>query len=231
MPALPQALPSDKAALEKVAFTPKYLKEHPEELEALLKQLLASGNEQGLKLLLPIYREVPTADPSVFDWGNAIIAMRENKYAEAVDLYRKLNSQIPDSKTLRFQMALALLANGELIAAKDQFEKLRSGDASKSDTAILDKYISMINSQDTWDIGGGITYAYSDNINNAPPKGTKLLLANGATVSSNTDPKKARGLSYNFYADKTWSIDLAKFASLHINLDGTQYFDQKAIAI
>lgn len=224
---LPKTLPSVETKENDVVYTPQYLVEHPEEFEKLLRALLINGEASGLKLLLPIYHQVPNADPAVFDWGNAIIAMQERDFKKAVELYRTINSKIPDNTALRFQMALALYANGELIAAKDQLNKLRSSATSEKDAAVVDRYIAMIDSRDQWDFNGGITYAYSNNINNAPPVGTKLLLPNDAVVTSTTKPKKARGFSYNFSADKTWSLSAIRFAALHFDVNGTQYFDEK----
>ena len=42
--------------------------------------------------------------------------MNDGRTAEAVTLYRKLIANLPDNRILRFQTALALYRNNELIA-------------------------------------------------------------------------------------------------------------------
>ena len=122
-----------------------YLKQNPEEFEELLSLLLVQGNAETLKELLPIYQQVPNYDPSVIDWGNAIIATQNGDFDKAVALYRTLNSQLPNVAILRFQMAMALFYNQQFEAAKLEFEKLRSGTESEEDIAVINKYLEAIN--------------------------------------------------------------------------------------
>ena len=71
---LSTTLPSDSAGPtmskeESIA----YLRENPEEFEALLGQLLKQANAASLEELLPYYQQVPNYDPSIIDWGTANI--------------------------------------------------------------------------------------------------------------------------------------------------------------
>ena len=82
-------LPSDAASSnEDIVYTPEYLMEHTEELEKLLVELIRRNETAGLKLLLPIYAKVPNRDDSLIDWGNAIIAVEENRPGDAVKIGR-----------------------------------------------------------------------------------------------------------------------------------------------
>ena len=64
--------------------TIEYLKQNPDEFEVLLSQMLTQGNAAGLAELLPYYQQIEGYDPSVVDWGNAIIAGKKGNLDELV---------------------------------------------------------------------------------------------------------------------------------------------------
>ncbi|MDO5090453.1 MAG: porin family protein [Cardiobacteriaceae bacterium] len=220
------SLPSEAAPEEeKITFTAEYLQQHPQELESLLQELIRQNNTEGLKLLLPIYATVPNRDPSLIDWGNALIALEEGNTKEAVSIYRKMIAALPEHKLLRFQLAVALYRNGELTAARDQFEKLRSiENLSQADIALMDKYIASIDQRNAWSFRGSLSYLDNQNINNAPPAGTTLKIGN-STLSSREGPKSGRGFSYSFGGDKKWSFNSNNYASFDFNISGEHYFN------
>lgn len=229
-PAAPTTLPSDaQAAKEDVVYTPEELVNNPEQLEKLLVEAIRLNEVEGLKVLLPLYAKVDASrrDDSLIDWGNAIIAMNEGRTAEAVTLYRKLIANLPDNRMLRFQTALALYRNNELLAAKEQLQKLRSGDVSEADRKTLDEFIAAIDRRDSWSFSGSLSYIHDNNVNNVAPKGTRFRLSNGRSLESNRDQEKANGISYNLDADKKWSITDNYYASLHGSLSGSYYFHKR----
>lgn len=203
-----------------------YLQQNPEEFEQLLSLLLIQGNAESLKELLPIYQQVPNHDPSVIDWGNAIIAAQNGNFDKAVTLYRTLNSQLPNVDILRFQMAMALFYNQQFEAAESEFEKLRSGTESEEDIAVINKYLEAINDQENWDIYASVSYLNDSNITNSPEEGTQLN--NGTSKLTYTSPReKGKGLNYYLKADKKWRRDNKFFTTLHLNSFGKYYWDNK----
>ena len=221
-------LPSDAASSkEDIVYTPEYLMEHPDELEKLLVELIRRNETDGLKLLLPIYAKVPNRDDSLIDWGNAIIAMNENRTDDAVRLYRKLVAALPDNRMLRFQTALALYRNNEMIAAKEQLQKLRSSDVSEADRKALDEYIAAIDRRDQWSFNGSLSYVHDNNVNGVAKKGTRLELGNGRTFTASREQEKANGVSYSIGADKKWSLSDNLYSSLHGDISGVYYYNNK----
>lgn len=203
-----------------------YLKQNPEEFEELLSLLLVQGNAETLKELLPIYQQVPNYDPSVIDWGNAIIATQNGDFDKAVALYRTLNSQLPNVAILRFQMAMALFYNQQFEAAKLEFEKLRSGTESEEDIAVINKYLEAINDQDSWDVYASVSYLDDSNITNSPEQGTQLDNGN-SQVTYSSPRQEGKGLNYYLSADKKWRKDNKLFTVLHLNSFGKYYWDNK----
>lgn len=203
-----------------------YLKQNPEEFEKLLSLLLVQGNAESLEELLPVYQQVPNYDPSVIDWGQAIIAAQRGDFDTAVALYRTLNSQLPNVDILRFQMAMALFYNQQFEAAKSEFEKLRSGTESEEDIAVINKYLEAINDQDSWDVYASISYLDDSNITNSPEQGIQLNNSN-SNVTYTSPREEGRGLNYYLSADKKWRKDNKFFTALHLNSYGKYYWDNK----
>lgn len=221
-------LPSDSAGPqmskeESIA----YLKENPEEFETLLGQLLKQGNAASLKELLPVYSQLPNYDPSVVDWGNAIIAASKGDLDEAVVMYRKINAQLPDVKILRFQMAMALFYNRQFDAAQSEFERLRSDVTNDADVQAINKYLDAISRQDRWSFGGSVSYLNDGNITNAAEEGTVLRNSDGSVITSGSTRESGTGLDFNAYGDKKWLYDNKLFTAVHLNTYGQYYWDNE----
>lgn len=220
-------LAESAAQAAKVTYSPEYLMENLEELEVLLARLLVLGNSEGLKVLLPLYAQVPIRDPYVIDWGEAIIAMEEGRTEDAVQAYRLLIAALPDNEMLRFQLAIALFRNSELIAAKDQFQKLRASTLGAEELETIEAYITMIDRRDEWELYGSLSYISNDNIGNSVPQGTKITLPNGGVFTANEAIESASGIAYSLGADKTWSLSDNLYGALHLSSSGNFYFDNK----
>lgn len=204
-----------------------YLKEHPEEFEFLLGNLLKQGNAEALEELLPIYQQVPNYDPSVIDWGNAIIAAKKGNLDKAVSMYRKINAQLPNVKILRFQLAMALFYNRQFDAAQSEFEKLRSDAESEADIQVINKYLEAIKSQNSWSFGASVSYMNDKNITNSPEQGTQLVTPSGSTITYTSPREEGQGLNYSVYGDRKWLYDNKMFTALHLNSYGKYYWDNK----
>ncbi len=225
---LPGSLPSEKNDEPKVVLTREYLLQHPRELEQMMAVLIRTGDARALKMLIPIYHEVPDKDMSLMEWGVAIINMNDGNYGEAVSLYRKLIASFPDVKTLRFQLAIALFRDGQYEASKDQFEKLRSEETlGEGDIKVIEQYLTAINSRNKWSFNGSLSYLNDNNINGVPPKGTQIVYDNGSSLSSSTEPKKGQGFSYSFSADKKWALTDRIFTAFEGSADGSYYWNAK----
>ena len=204
-----------------------YLKANPAEFETLLSNLLRQGNAESLKELLPAYQQVPNYDPSVIDWGNAIIAAKSGKLDEAVQLYRKINAQLPEVQILRFQLAMALFYNRQFVAAESEFERLRGEAKTDADVKVINNYIDAINKQNDWDFGGSVSYVNDSNITNAPEQGTRLERPDGSAITYTSPRESGKGLNFSFYGDKKWLNDNKIFTAVHLNTYGKYYWDNK----
>ena len=204
-----------------------YLKANPEEFEKLLGNLLRQGNAESLKELLPVYEQVPNYDPSVVDWGNAIIAGKSGRLKEAVRRYREVNARLPEIQILRFQLAMALFFNRQYDAAQSEFERLRATATTEADTDVINQYIDAINDKDRWSFNGSVSYINDGNIANSPDQGTQLVAPNGSVTTFTSPKEEGQGVTFRLNADKKWTSDNKLFTSLNLGTNGRYYWDNK----
>lgn len=204
-----------------------YLRANPEEFESLLGILLKQGNADSLEELLPYYKQVPNYDPSVIDWGNAIIAAKNGNLDEAVNIYRKVNAQLPEVEILRFQLAMALFYNRQFDAAQSEFERLRSDATTEGDVEVINKYLDSINSQNRWSFNGSVSYVNDNNITNSPKQGTTIVREDGSVLTYTSPRESGKGLNFSLNGDRKWLYDNKMYTALHLNSYGQYYWDNK----
>lgn len=228
--ALPQQLPTAQPnEHEQPAKTQKqhaidYLAAHPDEMEDLLLIYLSQGNVEALQDLLPVYQTYDRHDPSVIDWGNAIIKAKSGDLTGAIKDYRVLNAKLPDSPLIQFQLAMALFHNQQYAAAKNEFEKLRAVSKSDSQTKAINAYLDAINKKNSWDFSVSASYIKDDNITNAPPVGTKIS-KNTDSLTYTSPHQSGEGIQYSISADKKWLSDDKTFVELDLGMNGKYYWD------
>ena len=221
-------LPSDNAGPVMGKEESKaYLKANPDEFESLLGTFLIQGNAEALEELLPVYQQVPNYDLSVVDWGNAIIAGKKGNLEEAVQIYRKVNAQLPEVKALRFQMAMALFYNRQFDAAQSEFQVLRSEAPTEDDVKVINSYLEAINSQDRWSFNGSVSYINDSNITNAPEQGTEIIGPDGSVLTYTSPKESGKGLDFNVSGDRKWLFDNKVFTTVNLNSYGKYYWDNK----
>lgn len=223
----PTQLPSDTPPPQMTKEqTLEHLRTHPDDMEGVLSQLIVTLNADALKELLPIYATYPQRDQSLIDWGNAIIAMKNGDKKTSIALYRKLNAALPNNRTIQFQMASALFQDRQFKAAKNELQKLRSVITNPDDVKAINQYIEAINKQQSWNFNVNLSFLNNDNLGNAPPEGTQLDTDNGTTTNT-TPHQKGTGLGYNLGADKKYFLTDRWFTAVHLNTDGSYYWDNK----
>lgn len=203
-----------------------YLQNNTIAFERLLLQSIISSNTEALKTLLPAYDQYPAKDPSVIDWGNALIALEEGRLKDAVALYRKINAALPEVRLAHLQLAFALYQARQFDAAKNELQKLLRDDISDNEKKQLTEYIEAINRLDKWDYTANVSFTSNDNLDNAPAVGTKIEDGN-SSLSYTTPHQSGMGFNYVFGANKKWSYDTGLFTALNVGLGGTYYWDNK----
>lgn len=202
------------------------LEQNPQAFEDLLLRSLSSSDSTALKVLLPAYERYPEKDPSVIDWGNALIALQNGESKKAVELYRKINAALPNIRLLRLQMASALYQNRQVNAAKSELQKLLREEMPDSERKMLNDYIEVMKRANKWNFSTNLSFVRDNNLEDAPPVGTKIG-DSASNLTYTTPHQKGTGFNYSLGADKKWSYDNKLFTSFSAGVGGTYYVDNK----
>lgn len=185
---------------------------------------VAQNNSENIAFLLPIYKQIDKKyyDPLLAKWALAIIEKSQQRYTNAVRLYREVLATNANIPLARFQLAIALFENKELEAAEGQFQKLRS--ELQLPTALqvmIEQYLLALRHKARWRFNGGITYLNDPNINNAPKSGTHL----GKWHAPKAESGQGMGLGLN--VGKKWSWGNGFFYEFRFDMNGKYYWNNK----
>jgi tetratricopeptide (TPR) repeat protein len=131
------------------------------------KLLLQEGRFADAKNLLAAMRSKNPNDPDAL-FLSGLIALSEENYSRAADLFSRLLAQKPDMVRVRLEYARALFLDKKYNAAEREFRRARAGDLPPEVNANIDKYLSFIRYLKTWNMNVSIAVAPDTNINGAP---------------------------------------------------------------
>lgn len=216
----------------------KTLQDNPELLSRAMYSAVMSQNIEGIKVLLPIYRQWPQYDKEMALFGQALVYQYNGRVGEAVKLYRILISAQPDSTVIRLQLAQALFENQQNEAAADQFDRLKTENLPEPVAQRVEAYRKALSQRDSWQVYGGFNITREQNINQAPKQqhlGRHLSQEECEKVRE-TDPGNscfngwtfdkpinATGFNYQLGAEKKWSLKKGFYAKAGADLNGKAY--------
>ena len=152
-------------------LTSAQLLQDPALLGRALDSSIANQNIAGVRLLLPLYRQLPPAqqDAVLALYAEALLARADGNYAAAVAAYRNIIAQQPQLTPVRVQLAVTLAQDQQLVAAQDQFDTIRAAeDVPPAVLAQVDEYTAWLEQQQSWSFDAALRYLHENNVNNAP---------------------------------------------------------------
>lgn len=187
-------------------FSPDELAQYPAIVFQGLSQAVMKADSKGVALLLPVYQRQPSNDPALVDWAKAILEKSQGNYKKAISFYRKVIATHPQLELARLQLAITLLQNRDNDSALNQFNKLRSNGNDAQLQAVVEQYISLIQSIDRFSFSAGVNYLNERNINNAPAADTRI----GLWLPDQQE--SGQGFSYFLSGQKSWSLPYGLFS-------------------
>ncbi|OOF52849.1 surface lipoprotein assembly modifier [Rodentibacter genomosp. 2] len=206
---------------ESISMSSSELQQHPDLIIGGLVPAVFQNNVQAVKILLPLYKNLPNQDPTLLAWAETIMLRQQGDFSQAVKRYRTLFSGHPNLIALRYQLAQALFLNNDNEAAKDQFQKLRAENLSPETIKMIDQYLSALNKRNQWKVNGGVSYLNESNINNAPKSGTQIDNWRA------WEKESAQGFSYYLNTEKKWSWANNIFTKLQLEGQGKYFWNNK----
>ena len=189
----------------------------PVRFSEFLNTALAAQDMETVKALLPHYKQLEGNDPMLIKFADALVYRSEAKNKQAIAIYRNMLATDPDFHPVRLNMALAMLADKQYAAAKEQLRKLQAVDLPAPVMAAVKSSLLHVDNVEDWRFDASASYVRDDNINDAPSKTIQSGLgdsveqksANGVQVSGSAN--KRFNLPDNFYATVGGNASLKAF--------------------
>lgn len=215
-----RAIRSRQQLAAATAYNLEALKANPAAFSKYLNDALAAQDMVTVKELLPHYKALETNDPMLINFADALVYRSEAKNKQAIAIYRNMLAADPDFHPVRLNMALALQADKQYAAAKDQFLKLQSVDLPAPVMARVQGSLAQINSLENWHFDASASYVKDDNINDAPSKTIQSQLGNSV------EQKSANGIQVSASANKRFNLPDNFYATVGGNASLKGYWDE-----
>lgn len=215
-----RAIRSRQQLAAATAYNLEALKANPAAFSKYLNDALAAQDMVTVKELLPHYKALETNDPMLIKFADALIYRSEAKNKQAIAIYRDMLAADPDFHPVRLNMAIAMQADKQYAAAKDQFLKLQSVDLPAPVMARVQNALSQINSSEKWQFNASASYVRDDNINDAPSKTIQSQLGNSV------EQKSANGIQVSASANKRFNLPENFYATVGGNASLKGYWDE-----
>ena len=176
------------------------LKANPAAFSKFLNDALAAQDMVTVKEVLPHYKALKTNDPMLIKFADALIYRSEAKNKQAIAIYREMLAADPDFHPVRLNMAIAMQADKQYAAAKEQFLKLQSVDLPAPVMARVQNSLAQINSSEKWQFNVSASYVRDSNINDAHNGGNTNQHANNATNKNNTTNSNSFSASFTSWS-------------------------------
>ncbi|MGP5542686.1 surface lipoprotein assembly modifier [Psychrobacter celer] len=196
------------------------LKANPAAFSKFLNDALAAQDMVTVKEVLPHYKALKTKDPMLIKFADALIYRSEAKNKQAIAIYREMLAADPDFHPVRLNMAIAMQADKQYAAAKEQFLKLQSVDLPAPVMARVQHSLSQINSSEKWQFNASASYVRDSNINDAPSKSIQ------SSLGRSIEQKTANGIQVSGSANKRFNLPENFYATVGGNASLKGYWDE-----
>lgn len=215
-----RAIRSRQQLATATAYNLEALKANPAAFSKFLNDALAAQDMVTVKEVLPHYKALKTNDPMLIKFADALIYRSEAKNKQAIAVYREMLAADPDFHPVRLNMALAMQADKQYAAAKEQFLKLQSVDLPTPVMARVQNSLAQINSSEKWQFNASASYVRDDNVNDAPSKNIQTEFGNSI------EQKSANGIQVSGSANKRFNLPENFYATIGGNASLKAFWDE-----
>lgn len=164
--------------------------------------LVANGRlDDARRLLEYVLSSRPEDRDALFLLGN--VAVAQNKYDEAVSLFRRLLVLEPDAERVRLELARAFFLKGDYQNSDRQFRFARAGDIPDTTKQNIDHFLGAISRLREWTFDFAFGLAPDTNQNAATSASQVQIFGLPFTLDPNARKQSGVGLAGS--ADGEWS--------------------------
>ena len=215
-----RAIRSRQQLAAATAYNLAALKANPAAFSKFLNDALAAQDMVTVKQILPHYKALETNDPMLIKFADALIYRSDAKNKQAIEIYRGMLAADPDFHPVRLNMAIAMQADKQYAAAKEQFLKLQSVDLPAPVMARVQNSLAQINSSEKWQFNASASYVRDNNINDAPSKSIQ------SDLGRSIEQKSANGIQVSGSANKRFNLPDNFYATVGGNASLKGYWDE-----
>ncbi|WP_225748449.1 surface lipoprotein assembly modifier [Eikenella sp. Marseille-P7795] len=200
--------------------TQQDLLQQPQLLANMLVQVLNSRPQPELLAdLTALYAQTPNPDTVLLRRAQGMLAKYQGNYAQAVQTYRELAAEQPQDVRIRLDLAAMLTEDKQWRESARLFEAVqREPEVPQAVQNNVQQYLSYISKQQQWQWGGGLSPAFDDNVNNAPPPHCSPF------GCSREQPKNAAGVAYSLGLAKNQALGGHHNLRVQLDVSGSNYY-------
>ncbi|QMT33901.1 surface lipoprotein assembly modifier [Conchiformibius steedae DSM 2580] len=222
---IPPATPAPTEP-KKLKVSPEELLQQPELLHRALTSAVLLKNIEGIKVLLPLYQQLPEAqrrDTILIELAQAALAEAEQRPDRAVRHYREALKHEADMPSVRLNLAGALVRDQQNREAQALLDDIaQDPQLPEPAAAAVNAYRRVLKQRSRWQLSAGAHYIRDPNINNTPKQ---RIIKRGRGTFELPPPETAHGLSYRASAEKDWMLPQYYRIRTGIDLNGKDYWD------
>jgi outer membrane protein len=163
------------------------------ETEAAALLVQAGQLNAAARVLAHVLERDPDDYQAIFLQG--LIAVAEQRYADAVENFRRILAGEPNRDRVRLELARAFFLDGDYENAERNFRFARAGDLPPEVMTNIDQYLSAILRLKHWSYNVGLSLAQDTNVNGATSVHQVDLYGLPFTLSDNARKKSGVGVA------------------------------------
>ena len=194
---------------------------------ALINRALMAQQWDLLAELLALYAQAEGYDAVLYDYARGAWLRSQQRYPEAIALYRGILAQQPDLAYPRFDLGVMLFENRQYREADAELARAKP-DLAEPMQQLVERYQAEIARQQRWQPQINLQYEQTDNVNNASAE--RDIVLNGVRFVKNEEslPQSAHGLRYGVGLGREMNVGGNHFIGADAGFDGVHYWDNQA---
>ena len=163
----------------------------------------------------------------LYDYARGAWLRSQQRYPEAIALYRGILAQQPDLAYPRFDLGVMLFENRQYREADAELARAKP-DLAEPMQQLVERYQAEIARQQRWQPQINLQYEQTDNVNNASAE--RDIVLNGVRFVKNEEslPQSAHGLRYGVGLGREMNVGGNHFIGADAGFDGVHYWDNQA---
>ncbi|UOO82315.1 surface lipoprotein assembly modifier [Uruburuella testudinis] len=192
----------------------------------LINRALVAQQWDLLAELLAVYPQAEGYDAMLYDYARGAWLRSQQRYPEAVALYRGIVAQQPNLAYPRFDLGVMLFENKQYREAAAELSRAEP-DLAAPMQALVQRYQAAIAKQQGWQPNVNLQYEQTDNVNNASAEREILLGGTRFVKNEESLPQSAHGFRYGVGLAREVNVGGNHFVGADAGFDGVHYWDNQ----